>query len=329
MPSSETMHATVVAAPRVLKGVVVPAPTPEALRPGEVLLRVVAGGICGSDVPVFAGTQPPRVTNGVGCPMHEVVGEVVASRRADLSEGAIVVGWADKANALADYVVTAADGLLEFSGDLDPLRAVAIQPMACVLSAADRLRSVEGARVAVLGLGSTGLLFSHVLRSLGADHVIGVDPADRAEAAKTFGVDEFVRATSMEWASALDSEDGRPSIVVEAVGHQADTLLDAISVAADGGQIFYFGIPDEASEYRFPMVQFLRRNLSLAAGITVYRRKYLKAAEEYLRRHPRLYDDYITHEFSAADAQSAFDLVTDPKADRIKVVLDFGRDVSS
>ena len=68
----------------------VPEPTAEMLSPGQVLLRFLAAGICGSDLPGFRGTQG-RLAGDTGCsaadmdgfPIHEVVGEVIASAHPD------------------------------------------------------------------------------------------------------------------------------------------------------------------------------------------------------------------------------------------------------
>src|SRR6266540_5154749 len=89
-------------------------PTVEDLVDGQVLLRVRVGGICGSDLPYFAGAvhsvmvdDAPGAAGIAGYPMHELVAEVVASRDPGLGVGELVVGWASASNAMASYVVNA------------------------------------------------------------------------------------------------------------------------------------------------------------------------------------------------------------------------------
>ncbi|WP_208949139.1 alcohol dehydrogenase catalytic domain-containing protein [Streptomyces violaceusniger] len=218
------MWAYVPAAPRRFEKVDVPAPEAGDLRDGQVLLRTLAGGICGSDAPDFRGLRAPLTARDKGpgapalpgFPMHEVVGEVLASKDASLAPGARVVGWADSANAIAEYVVTAGGGLAEYDTAPEPAIAVLLQPLACVLSAVDRLGPLDGADVAVLGQGPIGILFSHVIKERGARRVTGVDVVDRADHAALFGVDEAVHGATGRWAAQL-ADDRRPGVIVEAI----------------------------------------------------------------------------------------------------------------
>src|SRR5215207_2796088 len=85
----------------------VEAPVPQVAR-GLVLVRLHAGGICGSDLPSFRGRANPFVDfyGEPGFPLHEVVGEVVEG---DLPAGTRVVGWADGHRGLAEYFLARAD----------------------------------------------------------------------------------------------------------------------------------------------------------------------------------------------------------------------------
>jgi threonine dehydrogenase-like Zn-dependent dehydrogenase len=189
-----------------------------------------------------------------------------------------------------------------------------------VLGAVPQLADVAGSTVAVIGQGPIGLLFSHVLSSLGAARVTGVDRVPRDDVAARFGVDEAIHASSDWWAGSLDAEADRPAIIVEAVGHQVRTLTDAIQAAGQGGQIFYFGIPDDPV-YPMPMSDFLRKNLRLTSGVTRDRHDALQQASAYLARHPDLRRSYITDVFGVADAEQAYARAALPARGRLKVVL--------
>jgi threonine dehydrogenase-like Zn-dependent dehydrogenase len=303
----------------------VPAPREADLLPGEVLVRVLAGGICGSDTPIFAGAEPARGEHQragpgtAGAPMHEVVGDVVASRDPEIRTGARVVGWASRNNALAEYVVTAGEMLFEPDGDLPTTMTVVLQPLACVMHALSRLPDIEGARAAVIGQGPFGMLFSHGLKSLGARSVTGVDRVNRTSIATTFGVDETVHAPSATWAANLDDA-ARPDIIIEAVGHQVSTLTDAVTAVADFGQIYYFGIPDDLV-YPFPMLAFLRKNAVLRSGATRNMRAALGRAAQYLSQHPMLAANLVTHVLSIDDVQEGFELAARPTTGQLKIVF--------
>ena len=231
-----------------------------------------------------------------------------------------MVGWADGHRGLAEYFVARGDSVLQIDDSLSPAQATVIQPLCTVLYAVDRLGDVAGRRAAVIGQGPIGFLFSHALKARGAAHVTGVDRIDRREAAGAFGVDECVWDTSSRWAESLE-RDARPDIVVEAVGHQAATLNDAVAALAQQGTLLAFGVPDE-THYAFAFAQFFRKNATLIGGITEDRTRSLGQARDYLRRYPELLEPYITDVFPVAEAQAAFELAVQPAAGRMKIVLE-------
>jgi threonine dehydrogenase-like Zn-dependent dehydrogenase len=303
-----------------------PAPSGERLGDGEVLVRFLAAGICGSDLPGFRGARGrlpgdtgARAAEMDGFPVHEIAGEVLASRHPDHRRGDRVVGWASGFDGLQELVVADGDGLLSFDPVLSPAQAIGLQPLACVLYAVEQLPDLRGRSVAVLGQGSIGLLFCSVAAAAGAARVTGVDPVDRSAMARSFGVTEFVAATSDRWVSHL-SPDQRYEVVIEAVGHQVATLNHALDAAAFGGTVFYFGVPDDDC-YPISMRTMLRNNLTLKSGVTVERRRMLNAAAAFAREHPDLLPNYLTHTFGVPETQAAFELACRPLPERIKIAI--------
>ncbi|BBY16638.1 zinc-binding dehydrogenase [Mycolicibacterium litorale] len=312
-------------APYTFEKLDLPEPSADRLGDGQVLLRFLSAGICGSDLPAFRGAKGrlPGDT-GVsaaemnGFPIHEIVGEVVASRHPAHRPGDRVVGWASGFDGLMQFVVADGEGLAAYDPALSPHDAVALQPLACVLYAAEQLPDLSGRHVAVIGQGSIGLLFSYVAKAAGAQHVTGVDPIDRTAVGPTFGVDTVVRATSDRWLSHLGED--RPDVVIEAVGHQVATLNHAIEAVALGGTVFYFGVADDDT-YPISMRLMLRNNLTLKSGVTLERRRMLSSADEFVRTHPALLPTYVTHTFGVADVQSAFELACLPTPGRVKIAI--------
>jgi L-iditol 2-dehydrogenase len=321
------MWAQMLSAPFTFEQVETAAPTAATLRAGQVLLETAAGAICGSDLPNFRGApfRHPQERGGwgasvAGFPLHEVVGKVVASRHAEHEVGDMVVGWASGFDGIAELVLSDGEGLARYDSSLPACTAVMIQPLACVLYAAEQLGDIRGRRAAVIGQGPIGLLFSHVLKQRGVRHVVGVDRVDRSEVNSAFAVDEAVTTTADRWAASLGDAE-RPDVVIEAVGHQVGTMRSSLEAAAFGAQIFYFGIPDDLV-YPFDMMTFLRKNLTLRAGATIERRRVLKAADDYLRAHHELREAYVSDVFAAADVQNAFEAATRPRAGQYKIALD-------
>jgi threonine dehydrogenase-like Zn-dependent dehydrogenase len=293
-----------------------------------VLLATKAGAICGSDLPNFKGAFFPHpaartgagVTRAPGFPMHEVVGEVLASEHPEHAVGDLVVGWASMFDGIAELVVSDGDGLAPYDTSLPASTAVMLQPLACVLYAAEQAGDVTGKVVAVIGQGPIGLLFSHVLKSRGAKHIIGVDRVDRTDTTTAFGVDEVITSQADYWATSLTDAD-RPALVVEAVGHQVSTMKSALDAVAFGGEVFYFGVPDD-HVYPFDMMTFLRKNLTLKAGVTQERRRVLEDANTYLAANPGLRDAYVSDVFPVSAVQDAFAAAIQPKAGQFKIAVD-------
>jgi L-iditol 2-dehydrogenase len=319
------MWAQRLCAPARFERVEVPAPRPGDLGAGQVLLRTLAGAVCGSDAPKFRGHKglslAPDGTflpGRAGFPMHEVVGEVVASRHHGIATGERVVGWATASDAIAEYVVTEGEQLNGYDPAREPWQAVLIQSLACVLYAVDQV-AVAGVRCAVVGLGPIGLLFGHVFRHAGAACVVGVDPVDRDAVGDRFGFDSTVAATSGAWSEAL-ADGHRPELVVEAVGHQVSTLRHAIEAVAVGGRVLYFGIPDD-DVYPLDMERLMRKNLTLTGGVTRRRREMLARADRYLGDHPDLVDALVSGVYPVTRVQQAFDTACVAAPERLKVVV--------
>jgi len=300
--------------------------TPECLADGQVLLRFLAAGVCGSDLPAFRGAKG-RLSGDDGrsgpekdgFPIHEVAGEVIASRHPAHRPGDRVVGWASGFDGMMERVVTNGEGLAPYDPALTSAQAIGLQPLACVLYACEQLGDLAGRHVAIIGQGSIGLLFSYVAKASGARRVTGVDPIDRRDLARTFGVDDPVRAASDRWASQLEPGD-RADVVIEAVGHQVATLTHAIGAAAPGGTVFYFGVADDEM-YPISMRAMLRNNLTLKSGVTLERRRMLELASKFSAEHPRLLGAYLTHAFGVEQVQDAFELACRPVAERIKIAI--------
>jgi threonine dehydrogenase-like Zn-dependent dehydrogenase len=299
---------------------------PDDLTDGQVLLRFLAAGVCGSDLPGFRGAKGrlpgddgPSAAEKDGFPIHEVAGEVIASRHRQHRPGDRVVGWASGFDGMMERVITDGNGLAPYDPALTPAQAVGLQPLACVLYACEQLPDLDGRHVAIIGQGSIGLLFSYVAKAAGARRVTGVDPIDRQSLATTFGVDEVVRASSDRWVGRLAATD-RADVVIEAVGHQVATLGHAIEATAPGGTVFYFGVADDEA-YPINMRLMLRNNLTLKSGVTLDRRRVLELAGKFTAEHPELLGAYLTHTFGVDDVQGAFDLACRPVADRVKIAI--------
>ena len=300
--------------------------TPDDLDDGQVLLRFLAAGVCGSDMPAFRGVRG-KIPGVDGCsgaekngyPIHEIVGEVIASRHQSHRPGDRVVGWASGFDGLMERVVTDGNQIAPYDSELNPVEAVGLQPLACVT-----LRDRAVARPARsprrhhrTGLDRAAVVGCRESRRRPARH--RCRPRRPRGHREKFGVDTAVRATSDRWVSQL-ARDERPDVVIETVGHQVATLNHAIEAAAPGGTVFYFGVPDDDS-YPINMRTMLRHNLTLKSGIALDRRRMLDRANTFAAEHPGLLARYLTHTFGTDDVQGAFELASRPVPGRVKIAI--------
>lgn len=309
-------------APAEISKVEVPAPRENQLAPGEILLRFEAGGVCGSDIPRYlSGANPSsRPAAARSAPLHEVCGRVIASRSERFAAGDLAVGMAVRLDGLAEFMVTSDASMHRLSSITDPVVGVTVQPLATVLNAVQPvIGSIPDTAAAVIGLGSLGILFPHVLKALGASRVVGIDRIDRSDEMSAFGLDQAVCSDSADWSGKLQPED-KPGLVVDAVGHGTRVLAHSVDAAAPDGTIVSFGVPD-SDEYVFPLLSFFRKNLRMVAGATRTWPRFLAAAEEYLVQHPELQHCYITRVYRTDQANEAFRDYSRPHRGQLKLVV--------
>jgi (R,R)-butanediol dehydrogenase/meso-butanediol dehydrogenase/diacetyl reductase len=242
----------------------VPVPAPGA---GQVLLRIEAAAICGTDVdevrsgPVTVPVEPHPVS-GRSAPVtlgHEIVGTVAeATPGARLPVGARVAPWplrpcrqcrecrSGHANrcpnmaslgmsldgGMAEFVVADEGGCVALQNDVPLERAVLVEPAAVVLHALHRV-AVQGRRVAVVGIGSLGLLTVEAARCAGAGTIVAVGRSERSRAsAHTAGADVVIPPDD---AAEVDAE-----VVLETAG-AAPAIAVALAAARRGGRVVVLG----------------------------------------------------------------------------------------
>jgi (R,R)-butanediol dehydrogenase/meso-butanediol dehydrogenase/diacetyl reductase len=242
----------------------IPVPTP---RPGQVLLRVDAVAICGTDVdevrfgPVTVPVEPHPIS-GRSAPItlgHEIVGTVVrAGSGAHLANGFRVAPWPSQPCArcrecttghanrcpnmvslgmsldggMAEHVIVDAAVCVPIDAAVPIERAVLVEPAAVVLHALHGL-DLRGRRVAVVGIGSLGLLMVEAAVRAGAESVVGVGRSERSRAAaRAAGAAEVVDVGD---SAATDAE-----LAFETAGAEA-AVATALSAVRRGGRVVVLG----------------------------------------------------------------------------------------
>ncbi|MGC9359073.1 MAG: galactitol-1-phosphate 5-dehydrogenase [Anaerolineae bacterium] len=285
--SKETMQALVLHAVGDLRLERVPRPTP---GPGEALVRVVACGVCGSDVPrVFEhGTYSFPLIPG-----HEFAGVVVdAPESSEVRAGARVavkplipcgtcpfcaigalaqcrsydyVG-SRRDGAFAEYVAVPAANLVPVPEGVSLEAAALTEPAAVALHAVRQGGVEPGDRVAVLGAGPIGMLVAQWARIWGAGQVFLADiDSSKLALVEELGLGRPVDSRVEDPVSRVRQETGGlgPDLVVEAAGVPA-TLVQALWLARPLGRVVIMGNP--AADVTLPrdaISQILRKELTI------------------------------------------------------------------
>jgi len=260
---------------------------------GEVLVRLLANGICGSDLHFWrAGPAGPPGVLG-----HEMCGEIVATGRAvDASllgaRGAIWAGnscgvcarcvaglghfceappnslggfRAGMLGGLAEYVRVEPDRVLVDDHGLDPAIVTLAEPIGNAIRSLDRAGVRDARHVVVLGCGPLGLAHVAVARALGIPTIVAVEGRSRrAAAAARLGADE-VLAPSDDVARSIAQRFGvGPDLVVECVGSPATTYLGG-AILRPGGTMLLMGICGEA--FRVNTYRWIEKELTIRTSV--------------------------------------------------------------
>lgn len=241
------------------------------LHPSEVVLRIDAVGICGSDMHAYHGHDPRRLPGLVLG--HEFCGTVVQSAAPAYTPGMRVTGnplitcgvcdycvqgrnnlcsrrtmvGMTRPGAFAEYMSIPAACLIDLPQDMTATQAALTEPAATALHAVNlSLKALASplaqCRTLIIGGGAIGLLAALLLKTCGARRTLlaEVNPLRRLSAEQHAGVSTFdPRDTSPE-------ENGF-DYVIDAVGSKV-TRLAALQAVKPGGVVMHIGLQDWASE---------------------------------------------------------------------------------
>jgi D-arabinitol dehydrogenase (NADP+) len=338
------MRAVVYEGPRRFSVREVPTPKP---GPGEVRVRVIQTGVCGTDLHLHDG-QFMAVYPMV--PGHEVVGVVDA-----LADGVTGLGLGDRVavnpnascgwcsycregrpllcddltgigsslpGGFAEYLVAPAVQVFSVDG-LDDDTAVLVEPTSCAAHAVDVIAPRHGSTALVVGAGPTGILLAQLLRAAGAASVTVAAPtAFKLEVAAALGADRTVLMDRGDLAGSV-------RVLTELSGGGYDLTVDATGAAAvaevllpltrNGGTAVFYGVTDEADRVSISPYDVFRRELTIKGSFAEI--SSFPAAIAALRAGRARTDGLITHRFGLDDYALALEaLRSDRTAHKVVVV---------
>ncbi|MFN8621291.1 MAG: alcohol dehydrogenase catalytic domain-containing protein [Chloroflexota bacterium] len=290
-------------APSVLE--IVDQPDPVIERPDDVIVRVRAASVCGSDTHGYTGKGGRRVPPLVMG--HEASGEV-ESIGADVTNVApgdrifiMPMVWcgtcaaclagafdicpnrkvygADLPGSFAERVRISARTAVPLPPEVSFLQAALIEPLAVVVKGTSRAKVDAGDSVAVVGAGPIGLLSLAVMAQHKPRHLIALEPqAPRRELALAMGATIALDPTQPETLEQLKAMTGGQGVQVgvEAVGSSA-SVRTAVDAIAPGGQMVWLGNVGRVVEIdEFKVVW---NSLTIHASVGVTRAAVVRAIE--------------------------------------------------
>jgi D-arabinitol dehydrogenase (NADP+) len=328
-----TVKAAVILQPKRIETHGVPVPEP---APGELLVRVMASGICGTDVHIFEGEY---LGSYPIIPGHEFAGLVekvgVAVTRFKPGDRVAVepnlpcdncinclnnrqnfcLNWqavgVTRPGGMAQYVCVPEKAAFDIR-DLPFEGGAFMEPLSCVLHGLERLDLAVAAKVAILGAGPIGLLLLQCLRLQGAVQVMVIDKnPDRAAFARTMGAD--LSLTSLD-----DLERDSCDAVVDATGAVA-VMSRTIDFVRPGGKILLFGVPPTGQQMTIEAFPIFRKGLTILSSFTSLRNSY--QALGLLKSRRVFVEKLISHRLSLEELQVGIELIERGREPVYKVML--------
>ena len=321
------MKALQVVKPRHFEQVQAVAPDLKTAGADRILVQPEWVSMCGSDIPFFTGGKRHKsYPLPVAQPIHECVGTVIDSTSSLFQPGDRVVAIPENDQGLSEYFVAQAAKAVKLPDDLDDNgTSCLIQPLSTVINAIDRLGDVEGKSVAVVGLGSIGQFFCWLLKKRGAVRIIGIDPLEeRGQVAARMGATEYITARSIEVlheARKNPESWSAPDIIIEAVGHQMETLNDCLALVKYRGTVLAYGVPDQPV-YAIEYETFFRKNAHLVACVTPVWSEYLAISRDVFLSAREELEPLVTHRFPVRNAEQAFSMYEKHEDGILKALID-------
>lgn len=323
---------------------------------GEVLLKIEANTMCGTDYRLYTGAKTSGVDYGV-VPGHEIagriaeIGEGVEEIQPGLKVGqqatvSIVVSCGRCDNCLKDREHLCSDlelfgyaidgGLQEYmlvperalrrgnlittNKELDPKALCLAEPISCCLNGLDQFKVNLGDVVAILGAGPIGLIHAQLARSSGASYVFVSNRSEtRREVADRVGA---VGVSQDELDSRVKevTNGAGADVVIVCIG-ATELAQDALELARDGGRVNYFaGFPKGSTSQMEPnLIHY--KELQVTGGSNA-RRRDVKRAIEVLESGAIDVDEIVTHTFPLSKVHEAYQAVADRIGVKIAVIPD-------
>ena len=333
------MRVAVIEAPNKLAYTQVPDPTP---RPDEVILRVAAAGLCGTDMHILHGEYEavyPII------PGHEFAGTIVEVGSAvdDLSPGLRVTAdpnifchkcayclrnqhnqcenleavGVNRDGAFAEYVVVPRGSIYPI-GDLPFVTAACAEPLGCVVLAMQRASIPPGSNVLLMGAGPMGGLLAQAVAHSGAAKLVVSDlSARRLELVASLGATETVLAGEGQGERLRQLAPQGFDVVIDATGVPA-VVQAGFDHLAPRGTYLFFGVCPPGAKVEIEPYQVFRRDWRIVGSFALSHT--IQEAIRWLQAGRVRVEQLISHQVPLSQVERGWEMaLADPA--RMKVLF--------
>jgi len=321
-------------------------PMPVIALPTEVLIKVKAGGICGSDVHIYHGSSSvatyPRVIG------HEIAGEIVEMGKEvnNFSVGDHVImdpviscgqcyqcriGRRNVCSKLQvrsvhvdggyqEYIVMPRENIYHIPENLSWEEAIMIEPFTIAAQVCSRAEITKHDTVFIMGAGPVGLSILKMVKLYGATCFISDVMPYKLGYAKQYGADEIINAKEVdvrEKILALTENNGA-TVVIDAAC-TSKSFEQALSYVCAAGRVITLGFGKEPSA--ISQLSITAREIDVR-GSRLHNNKF-PTVIEYFTSGKLEVKDMISHRFPFTQIDEALRLIENPSNENGKVVLMF------
>lgn len=316
-------------------------------KEGEALLKLVYGGICGSDLGSYRGTfayfSYPRI------PGHELAARIeqVGPNPYGLAPGMVVTVnpyfncgkcyscqrglvnactsnqtmGVQREGGFAQYITMPVERIIDGKG-LAAKSLVLVEPFCIGYHGVKRAKVKAGDKVLVVGAGTIGVLSAVAAKALGAEVYMSDIAPQKLEYAKRFGIDGILLNDGDEnlIKACMEVTGGNGfDVAIEAVGLPS-TFQNCIDALAFGGRMALIGVGKKRLDFDFTLIQ--KKELDIYGSRNALTSDF-KEVVDLMAAGKLGIDDVVTNVFKFEDAAMAFSRF-DEHADRmLKVLLEF------
>lgn len=320
--------------------------TPE-FSTDEVLIKVNATGVCGTDIHIYRGEWKTSMPIILG---HEFSGVIVETGRdvKNLKIGDPVVAEPNilcgscyfcrmsernyfcenlKATgvtingAFAEYVKTKAENVYKVTEGFNLDEAALIEPLACCVRGIDQAKVRTGDAVAIVGAGPIGLILLQLVKLAGASMVIQTDMEDaRLKLARDLGADHTINVAEEDPVESIKRLTGGygVDVAIEAVG-SPKAITQAMKATRRGGRLNIFGVSPEDAVWEVKPFELYEKELTIT---TSYRSPFTfqRAVKIALSGKVKL-KPLISHIFRLEEIHRAFEVAEKRLEGAVKVLV--------